>query len=293
MMTDFSIVIPTYGRPDALHGCLESLTRLKTSGLTFDVVVVDDGSPSSPDEVIETFSDKLDLKFKLISHAGPAAARNVGGRLAGGRYLFFTDDDCCIPTNFLIDALVKIKNHPETVIAGPGICAESSGVFSRTSQTMVDYLISVYNRDGEPARFLTTNNLIIERELFIATGGFDESFPLAAGEDREFSDRLLYNGHNIRYFGDLAVKHAHHMGFLGFCRQQFNYGKGAYHFHSIRSQRNAQRMTLESKRFYLNLVLFPLKRKWRMSTLLEPLLIIWAQVMVLLGFVSEYLHFKK
>jgi glycosyltransferase involved in cell wall biosynthesis len=42
----FSIIIPTFNRPDRLRDCLESLTRLRYDGGRFEVLVVDDGSES-------------------------------------------------------------------------------------------------------------------------------------------------------------------------------------------------------------------------------------------------------
>jgi glycosyltransferase involved in cell wall biosynthesis len=45
----FSVIIPTYNRPERLSVCLESLARLNYPPDRYEVVVVDDGSEISPE----------------------------------------------------------------------------------------------------------------------------------------------------------------------------------------------------------------------------------------------------
>ena len=90
----FSIVVPTYQRPVQLAACLQALSRLDYARERFEVIVVDDGSPTPPKAVVESLRDRLQLTLHLQRHAGPAAARNAGAMRARGKYLAFTDDDC-------------------------------------------------------------------------------------------------------------------------------------------------------------------------------------------------------
>jgi glycosyltransferase involved in cell wall biosynthesis len=90
----FTIVIPTYGRPKQLKECLDSMSELSYPADGFEVIVVDDGSKTSLDEIVGAFRKKINVKLIRQDHAGPATARNRGGNESAGRYLAFTDDDC-------------------------------------------------------------------------------------------------------------------------------------------------------------------------------------------------------
>jgi glycosyltransferase involved in cell wall biosynthesis len=87
MTPQFSVVVPTYGRPAFLA---EALASVLAQTLTdFECIVVDDASPNSPH-----LPD--DSRVRLVRRAGnggPAAARNTGIDAATGRYVAFLDDD--------------------------------------------------------------------------------------------------------------------------------------------------------------------------------------------------------
>ena len=83
----FSVVLPTYCRPDWLAEAIASV--LRQSIADFELVVVDDASVP-PAEVPDDARIKL---IRLDENVGPAGARNVGWELARGRYVTFLDDD--------------------------------------------------------------------------------------------------------------------------------------------------------------------------------------------------------
>ena len=59
----FSIVIPTYNRPEKLKSCLESLTCLDYDSDRFEIVLVDDGSPQSSESIVTPFQNKLNIQL--------------------------------------------------------------------------------------------------------------------------------------------------------------------------------------------------------------------------------------
>jgi glycosyltransferase involved in cell wall biosynthesis len=56
----FSIIIPVYNRPDEINELLESLL-LSTYKSNYEIVIVEDGSSISCEEVIKKFTDKLSI----------------------------------------------------------------------------------------------------------------------------------------------------------------------------------------------------------------------------------------
>jgi len=87
MEAEFSVVVPTHGRPAYLDAALRSV--LAQTFADFECIVVDDASPEPP-------AVPDDQRVRLVVrpvNGGPAAARNTGIEAATGRYVAFLDDD--------------------------------------------------------------------------------------------------------------------------------------------------------------------------------------------------------
>ena len=86
-----SIVIPIYKAKDYLNQTLNSIIKQEVE---VEVIAVEDPSDQLCTSIIESFQDRL-----LIHHImneerrGPAENRNIGIRLARGRYIAFLDAD--------------------------------------------------------------------------------------------------------------------------------------------------------------------------------------------------------
>lgn len=78
----YSIVIPTYQRPDGLRNCLEAIAAIPDLESKIEVIVVDDGSTSNTRAVTQPFEADLNLTLISQENQGPASARNAGARLS-------------------------------------------------------------------------------------------------------------------------------------------------------------------------------------------------------------------
>ncbi|RKZ49143.1 MAG: glycosyl transferase [Candidatus Parabeggiatoa sp. nov. 3] len=277
----FSIVIPTYNRPQQLALCLQSLARQDYP--RFEVIVVDDGSEVLLSELVLSFRDQLDITLLTQDNAGPAAARNTGAAQAKGRFFAFTDDDCQPDANWLKNLAAAFKKNPNNAIGGKTINQLPKNIYSTASQLLIDYLYSYYNSERNQARFLTTNNLALPAKLFHAINGFDTHFPLAAAEDRDFCHRWLNNGYRMIYNFKIVVYHEHHLTLFSFWRQQFNYGKGAFLFH--RAKRSDS--TKEPKSFYWHLIRYPFSKANLFKASILVILMMVSQVAITAGYFWE------
>ena len=97
----FSIIIPTYRRPDALRVCVQALCELDYPRSGLEVIIVDDGGMVPLQPLLEPFAERLRMKILWQPNAGPAAARNFGALQATGDLLAFTDDDCTPASSWL------------------------------------------------------------------------------------------------------------------------------------------------------------------------------------------------
>jgi len=283
----FSIVIPTYNRPDRLETCLESLVQLEYSSNHFEVIVVDDGSPVVLEPVVEPFRGPLELRLHRQESAGPAAARNAGARQAQGRFLVFTDDDCRPASNWLTALAAQFEKTPTHLLGGKTVNALPQNPFSTASQLLVCYLYEYQNGDDHQARFFTSNNIALSADRFHEVGGFDTTFTRAAAEDREFCNRWLHRGGSMTHVPEAVVRHAHSLDLTGFWGQHFDYGRGAFHFHEMRSQRGQDSIAPEPLSFYWNLLRYPFSQYAGFWALVQLLLIGVSQVANTVGFFYE------
>ena len=282
-----SIIVPTYDRPRQLATCLESLSCLDYPRDRFEVIVVDDGSPMPPEDVVDSFHDRLDVTLLTHPHAGPAAARNTGAARAKGEFLVFTDDDCGPAPDWLQALAARFARVPDHAIGGRTLNALPDNPYSTASHLLVAYLYTYYNADPDQTRFFTSNNLALPADRFHATGGFDTTFPRAAAEDRDLCDRWLNHGYGMTYAPEVIVYHAHALTFRTFWQQHFDYGRGAFRFRQARAQRGQGSIRVEPLSFYLNLLRYPFLQARSRQGLLLAALLMMSQVANLAGFLSE------
>ena len=175
---DVSVVIPTRDRWQLLLRAVR--TALGQRGVTFEVIVADDGSqPSAPSQPILS-----DPRVTVLRQAplGVAAARNVGARHAAGNWLAFLDDDD-------IWAPHKLASLLRAAIGAQAKFAYSSALM--ITEDLAPIVIDpAPPTEGLLRRMLERNaipgggsNVVVDRALFEQVGGFDESFSFLADWD--------------------------------------------------------------------------------------------------------------
>jgi glycosyltransferase involved in cell wall biosynthesis len=289
-----SVIVPTYKRQPELERCLRALSDQTYPRDGFEVIVVDDGSDSSLEPAIAPFRESLRLRLIEQKNAGPARARNLGAEHAAGALLAFIDDDCEAHPEWLAALNEQFHRWPDRAIGGATVNGLPENVYSAATQDLVDYLC---HYDGAPHEqgaasrtappFFTLNNLAVPAALFHHVGGFNVSFRLAAGEDREFCDRWQGCGYGLQNAPDAKMQHMHALSFAKFWRQHMNYGRGAFHFRRARTERGAPAIGFEPMAFYGRLLTFPLRRGWSTRGLLLMVLLGVAQAANALGFILE------
>lgn len=241
-----SVVVPTRDRPDQLVRCLAALAG--QSAPSYEIIVLDDGSASGA-AVAAAVHAVPRARLVRLSGFGPAAARNVGAREARGSIVCFTDDDCA-PSPAWIEALVAAIEHGAAATAGPTLNARPESACATASQVIVDHLTEATLDPGTGrVGFVPSCNLACRAEV-LSSVPFDEGFPLAAGEDRDWCARLAGQGLFIVFAPAAGVEHRPQLTLGGFWRQQLRYGRGAWRF-----RRSAPgRPGLAPPRFYAGLL---------------------------------------
>lgn len=121
-----SVIVLNYNTEDLLKKCLESLElSLKKSGLSSEVMVVDnDSTDSSVEMVKENFKDLTLIENKV--NLGFAAGNNAAIPKTSGRYVLFLNPDTIVCQD-TIPEIVKFMDQNPTAAIGTCLVELSSG----------------------------------------------------------------------------------------------------------------------------------------------------------------------
>lgn len=228
-----SIVIPTHNRIDLLRRCLAAATSQDYTG--YEVIVVDDASSDGTGTMVQQEFPQVRY-LRQETNRGPAAARNRGIHEAAGEIVAFTDDDCLVPPDFLSRLADGYRRYPVAVGVG-GYLEAPAEVLQRNPFAQLEAHVThqLYRAGAEP--YLGgfecpaggTNSMSYRREVLLGVNGFDESFPVAAGEDADLKWRVVEAGGRLLYL-PIKVVHLQPYTFKRFWQQQHTRGRGAVHF---------------------------------------------------------------
>lgn len=207
-----SVVVPTRDRPELLQRCL---TALEEQTIPVEIVVVEDKEGR-----------------------GPAWARNEGVRRAQGDVICFTDDDCAPFPNWAETLTKPILAGQAQATAGPTHMAAGATSADLAWEAIISYLQEQATKPGTASPgFAATANLACSRDLMEQLP-FDESFPAAAGEDRDWAERAANLGAAPQFVLQALVFHQPGMRIRDFLRQQYRYGRGAARYRSASKTRS-------------------------------------------------------
>jgi GT2 family glycosyltransferase len=201
-----SVVIPTHNRADALDLSLSHLARQEVDA-SWEVVVANNRSTDNTDQVVAQRNFPVPLQLVHEQTPGPAAARNAGARHAKGEYLLFMDNDILVEPDFLQRHLNALKNHPGCWVVGQviNLPEQERSPFGQFRKSLFPFIPRDQPAAGTDA--ITGQNVSMPRADFAALGGFDESFFVASGEDRELLLRARQKGVKLILDPGIVVLH--------------------------------------------------------------------------------------
>lgn len=220
---NFSIIIAVYQRKDELAELLSSLE--KQTDKDFEVIVVDDGSPDSLENIVTQFKPKLKIRYFFKENSGPAKSRNFGMEKAAGDYFIFLDSDTIVPENYMKIVRNALTKNYTDAFGGPDAADESFSPLQKAiSFSMTSFLTTGGIRGGkkhvgkfQPRSF----NMGISKKAFEKTGGFGN---LRIGEDPDLSMTLWENGFETQLISEAFVYHKRRTSIKKFARQVYQFG---------------------------------------------------------------------
>lgn len=244
-----SVIIPTYGRPEALERTLRALAQQQVEG-PFEVIVCDDGSAEADAARLAAclaalgpaYAPRASLRLLRRPHRGPAAARNAGAREAAAELLVFLDDDCA-PAPRLLERHLQAHRAAEagdrrdSADERPELLAVLGHVAWSPDLRVTPFMElvmrgaqfnygAITDPEHVPFTCFYTANCSLRRASLEAVGWFDESLPPYM-EDTEFAYRFTRRGGRIVYRPEAVVHHEHVVELASYLERQRRAGRAA------------------------------------------------------------------
>lgn len=123
-----TIAVCTWNRCEMLRRCLEKMTLLVVPpNIEWELIVVNNNSTDSTDDVVRSFSDQLPIKLLFEPTPGLSQARNTAVGGASGDYILWTDDDVLVHEHWLSEYANAFINYPEAAVFGGPILPDFEG----------------------------------------------------------------------------------------------------------------------------------------------------------------------
>ncbi len=220
----FSLIIPVFNRPEEIRELLQSLSD-QSYKIPFEIVIVEDGSERSSEQVVDVFKERLSITYLKKINTGPGDSRNYGMARAKGNYFIILDSDCLLPPNYLSRVEDSLKEEYVDCFGGPDAAHSSfSAVQKAINYAMTSALSTGGIRGNKRAvgKFQPRSfNMGISKKAFESSGGFGNIHP---GEDPDLSIRLLAKGFKTRLVPEAFVYHKRRIDFIKFFKQVRKFG---------------------------------------------------------------------
>lgn len=227
-------IVPTFRDWDEARITIDSL--LACTPRPAEIVLVNDNY--EPDLPAWTRRYPI-FVVNYAENRGPSHARNQGVRFRSGRpidWLYFTDTGCTRSPEFFGELVEASMAMPRATVA---IAAPVVGVVESPDATPINHYMTeeaILNppRDERGPQAIITANAAVSTVAFLAVGGFNTSYPFAAGEDLDLGVRLRHLG-PIGWAQRAIVRHAFEESVDDFRRRFLRYGAGNAHLeHALR-----------------------------------------------------------
>ncbi len=189
-----SVIIPTYNGRNKIGNAVKSIEESNYPKNKIEILIVDDCSTDDTARIISLLKKEYKniIYLKTDKNMGPAGARNVGIKKSSGEYVFFTDDDCTVPKNWIGEFIEFYQKNKEVVGVGGTIIPSKRNIFSFIENQVGKYIIKnkintpVIGKMECPAGF--TGNMSYKKSAVIEAGLFNPK--KRTGEELDLKKRI-------------------------------------------------------------------------------------------------------
>jgi glycosyltransferase involved in cell wall biosynthesis len=187
-----SIIIPTYNRAHLIGETIQSV--VDQAYLSWELVIVDDGSADETEKIVRQFADTR-IKYFRLSHSGSLAKiRNYGIKNSSGQYVALLDSDDLWLREKLTWQIDLLAQHPlATFVFGNVIFFGDGKLPALEFEELFvgNALLPVILHN----RFIfRPSTLLFKRNIIDEIGWMDESIPLASEMDFFYRMSIHHTG---------------------------------------------------------------------------------------------------
>jgi len=193
-MPQVSVIIPAYNAGKYLEETVRSV--LAQTYADFEIIICDDGSSDNTEEAAKSFGDPR-IRYIHQKNAGVSAARNRGANISTGKYLAFLDaDDLFQPANLEKKVALLEKRTDVALVFADCNVIDANGhptgetLTGKDENVLEDLLL--WNGTVIPG----PSSILVTRNAFEQSGGFDPEFSTAA--DQDFFFRIAFKSKCVR-----------------------------------------------------------------------------------------------
>ncbi len=211
-----SVVMATFNRAETIRDTIRHLADQDLDPSSYEVIVVDDGSPDHTRQVVEEARSYVPFEMTYLHHSnhGPGYTQNRGIEIARAPVILLMADDIFMSRQTLSAHLDTHDRNPAQEVAVLGCVVQppqtGDSVFMRTWNP---FRFNDFEDQVELPYFrFWACNISVKREFVRAHGLFREQKGRAgpaAHEDPELGYRLHKAGLRIRYCPDALGYHHH------------------------------------------------------------------------------------
>ena len=229
----FSLISPTFDRPEEVQEFIISVSKLNYSQDLFEVILADGTPGDTLRPIIDQESKKCKLSIKVIheEYLPVSEARNAAAEIAHGEYLIFFDSDCIIPIDYLNEIDSGLADSSWEAFGGPDAAPpEFSALQKAISFSMTSFWTTGGIRGGKIATskyYPRGFNMGVKKDIFIKMKGFDTKFK--TGEDVELSIRLVEAKYKVGLIPKAFVFHKRRSTLFSFFKQVRRFGGARWH----------------------------------------------------------------
>jgi glycosyltransferase involved in cell wall biosynthesis len=228
-----SVVVATYNRSATLQQTLACLDAQSLDKESYEVIIVDDGSPDDTAAVVSKASGHVGFSLRYTRHAnrGCGYTQNRGIELAAAPLVLLIADDIFLSPNALLQHVRWHAAYPSKEVAVLGQVLQSKSanqtVFLSTWDPFQFQDMAYTDGQAVPYYMFWACNVSVKRAFMLEHGMFKEHkgrAGYAAHEDVEVGHRLAQHGMRLIY-SEGALGYHHHITTLA-AEMQRAYSRG-------------------------------------------------------------------
>ncbi len=247
---DISVIIATHNRADILNDTLRHMELLDRQGINVEFVIVDNNSSDITRLIIESFMDKLPIRYLFEAEPGQNAARNRALADAPlGKIVVFTDDDIEPEKNWFQVILAVCNRWPQYNIFGGRIypLLPDSPKPKWTELRFVQELgFALHEYDHSETlyaveKYPSSGNMWFRRSIFDDGSRFDEAIAWhpknrIMATETIFLKRLVEQGQRIVHCPEVVVSHkitAREITLVHLLKRAYSWGRGMTYIRGV------------------------------------------------------------